>query len=189
MRRTSVLSTVAATAALLITVPGIIATPPAGASSGSLVGRLLSTSTAKHLGFPSVADKAISSHKTGSKACATGAEVVFQNKKALTGLVDEVFTCTSASAAAKYMAKYKNSYKPTASMTPPASLGPIAIGSSDAPLFTYYWIHGTYGAFVAIDTDATSNSSVASAHRDDPLTPALLATLNSAAIKQNTQLG
>jgi hypothetical protein len=188
MRRTLFLSAVAASAALLATVPGAIMATPAGAAS-SLIGLLLSTSTAHHLGFPTIADKAISSHKTDSKTCTTGAEVVFQNKKALTGLVDEVFTCKSPAGAAAYLAKFKTAYKPTSTMAPPTALGTKAVGSSEIPLFTYYWVHGSYVAFVAVDTDATSNSAVSSAHSHDPLTPALLKTLETAAIKQNTQLG
>lgn len=161
----------------------------ASAGGRPLVDRLLSSSVARHLGFPTVANKAISSHKTGKKDCPTGAEVVYQNTKQLSGLIDEIFTCNSATAAEEYMAQFKTPYPPSTTFLPPTALGNNANGSSSgAPIFTYYWTRGSYVGFVAIDTDATKVSGQAAVHNSDPLTPALLASLKTAATTQNRRL-
>ena len=161
----------------------------ASASARPLTDRLLSSSVARHLGFPTVADKALSSHKTGKKDCSTGAEVVYEDVKTYAGLIDEIFTCNSVAAAKAYMAEFKGQYPPSTTLPPPKALGTNAGGSAaGAPIYAYYWTRGSYVGFVAIDTDATNVHGTAVIHNSDPLTSSLLASLNTAATTQNRQL-
>jgi len=131
-------------------------------------------------------------HKTGDKGCGTGAQVVYQNKTTLKGLILEVFACKSPSAAKSLIRSYETTYAPTPAFTPPKALGlgPLALGSgAGAPVYAYYWPRGSYGAFVAVDTDATNNKAQAVAHEHDPLTPALESSLQQAAVELNAKLG
>ena len=186
MRRTGAIGALMAAGLLTGALAG---SGPAGATTSSLAHRLLPASAARKLGFPSVANKATVSTKTGSKSCPTGAEVVYQNKKALTGLVVEIFLCKSPSAAKSLINEYQKSYAPNPTITPPKALGASAVASNaGAPVFVYYWTRGSYGAFVAIDTDATTNSRLSTLNRHNPLTPALQSSLDQAAIKQNAAL-
>jgi hypothetical protein len=154
---------------------------PASASTDPIVNHLISSTTAKGLGFPTVYQKPVSSHATKSKTCTDAAEVAFVNNKTSVGLVDEIFQCQSSSAAKSFLAGSK--IKPDTSMTPPKSLGQGAVGSSaNAPLYAYYWTRGSYVAFVGVDTDATSSSQ---APQHKPLTEALGGTLKSAAVHQD----
>lgn len=170
---------------------GALAGPAtAGASTTPLAHRLLSASTARHLGFPTIARKPTVSNKIGVKNCTTGAQVVYENKKALTGLVVEIFLCKSPSAAQSLMKQYQTTYKPTPALAPPSALGKTAVGSSAAaPFFVYYWTRGSYGAFVAVSTDATTDRRLSAINQRNPLTPALQSSLEQAAIKQNLALG
>jgi hypothetical protein len=153
-----------------------------------VVKRLITAASARALGFPSIAKKAVSTHKTGYAKCATDAEVIFQNTRALSGLIDEVFSCSSATAAQKYTDDLAQLYPKNTSLTTPGSLGTTAVYGSKPPLFAIYWTHGSYGALVVIDTAASPNDGVALSHRNDPLTPALAAALTKAATEQNGKL-
>lgn len=135
-----------------------------------------------------MAKKAISTHKTGYKQCTTVAEVIYQNTKALSGLIDEVFSCSSATAAQKYTSDLAQLYPKDAAVTPPAALGTSAIYGTSPPLFAFFWTHGNFGALVAVDTAASPNDRIALLHKNDPLTPALNASLMTAALQQNKKL-
>ncbi|HEX3980772.1 MAG TPA: hypothetical protein VHW93_06095 [Acidimicrobiales bacterium] len=150
--------------------------------------RLVTATSARQLGFPSVAKKAISTHKTGYKQCPTVAEVIYQNTKALSGLIDEVFSCSSVTAAEKYTSDLAQLYPKDATVTPPAALGTSAVYGTNPPLFAFFWTHGTFGALVVVDTAASSNDHIALLHKNDPLTPALSAALTKAALEQNKRL-
>src|ERR1039458_8573761 len=168
---------------------GGLAGPGSGRGPSSLAHRVLPARPARKLGCPSVANKATVSSKTGSKNCPTGAEVVYQNKKALTGLIVEIFLCKSPSAAKSLINEYQKSYARDPTIKPPKALGAGAVASNaGAPVFVYYWTRGSYGAFVAIDTDATTNSRLSTLNRHNPLTPALQSSLGQAAIEQNAAL-
>jgi hypothetical protein len=168
----------------------ILATSTIAAPAGApILGRLISSSDARHLNFPSVANKPVSSTKTGSKKCPEAAQVVFENHKNVTGLIDQVFSCASRSAASTYLQALIGEYPITTSFSPPTALGSTAVGSAtQAPVYAYMWRRGSYVAFVAVDTDATDNKDQEYSHRFDLLTKALVASLSKAAIEQNKKM-
>jgi hypothetical protein len=186
MRRSVLPSTLVA--GLLIGALPAVATP-AGAATKPLIDRLISTSQASSLGFGKVANAAKSSHKTGAKNCGTGAEVVYIEKKHAVGFIDEIFTCKSATAAKAVLATFEKTYKPDDTFGSLTALGASAAGSeAAAPLYTVFWTRGSYVGFVAVDTDATTTKAQYEIHLHDPLTPALKATEEKAALMQNTNL-
>jgi hypothetical protein len=160
---------------------------PAGAAI-PLVKRLISTAAARQLGFPTVANAATSSTKTGTKLCGDGAEVVFQNKPTITGLVDEVFFCHSAKNAKQLLAEVKAKDPASPGVPIPKALGTTAFFSVQQPVFAFYWARGDYLGFVGFDTAATSNKSQQAAGKLNPLKSAEAATLIKAAVEQNTLL-
>jgi hypothetical protein len=161
----------------------------AGAASTPLVQRLISTSQASKLGFGRVVNAATSSHKTGAKNCHTAAEVVFIEKRHIVGLIDEVFSCNSAKDARAVIADYEKHYTPSTALAPPAALGTTAVGSiASAPVYAFFWTTGSYVGFVAVDTDATANKVQYEKNLRNPLTRALTATLEKAALEQDAHL-
>jgi hypothetical protein len=163
---------------------------PATAAAPPLVQRLISASQASKLGFPKVAKKATSSHKTGVKTCHTGAEVAYQENGHPVGLVAEVFTCNSPAAAKSVLTIYERTYEPTATLPPPAVLGKSAVGSATAaPLYVFFWTRGSFVGFVGVDTDAASTKAQYEVHLRDPRTPAELSALEQAAVEENAKLG
>ena len=164
-------------------------TPGSAAPTPNTLRDLIPASAAKKLGFPSVAKKPTSSNKTGSKLCSSGSEVVYENTKNFSGLIDEVLSCSTNTAAISLLKQFESSYEPSTNVTPPKALGSAAVASeAHPPIYVYYWVSGSYFAFVGIDTDAITNRTEYITHETDPLTPALIHALDKAATLQSSRL-
>lgn len=135
-----------------------------------------------------MAKKAISTHRTGYKKCGSAVEVIFQNTRALDGMIDEVFACSSAGAAKTYVDGFTGLYPKNALLVPPRPLGKTAVGGSNPPLYAYFWTHGNYGALVVIDTAASTNPGITLEEKNNPLTALLRTDLVDAALKQDSLL-
>ena len=186
LRRTAPLFVLALVLATFSQVGGVLTA--AASPSRSLTTRLLSASWARQHGFPTVAKKAVSTHRTGDKKCGTAAEVIFENTRALDGVIDEVFACSSAGAAKTYVDGFTGLYPKNALLAPPLPLGKTAVGGTNPPLYAYFWAHGSYGALVVIDTAASSNPGISLQEKNNPLTTLLRTDLVDAALKQDSLL-
>jgi hypothetical protein len=167
----------------------LVSVPPALGASPRLQQRLLAKSSAHRLGFPEIARPVQTGTNTGIKGCPLGAEVVYQNAKNATGLIDEIFSCRTGSATASMLRKLQSSYPKSASFLPPRSLGSSAVGSDANPaIYVYLWTRKDFVAFVAVDTDATTNRAQSNGYSHRPIWTSLRQTLDRAAEQQDRSL-
>jgi hypothetical protein len=160
---------------------------PASAAT-SLTDRLVSTSTAHKLGFPTVANKATQNKKTGTKLCTNGAQVVYQNVPKVTGLIDAIYYCPAAGAAGQFIAQLKTSNTPSTAFAVPTSLGDSAFFSAEIPVYVVFWSRGNYVAAVGFDNAATSDANKQKQYARAPFTQGEETTLTKAILAQDKQL-
>jgi hypothetical protein len=187
--------TLIALAALAVVPVIALAQWPAGASAlaspKSLAKDLLPSSYAKKAGFSDVAEKAITTSKTGVKSCPNGAQEAFQNTSSQSGVESEVVGCTTTKAAAALLGGVRSSGA-VSKASPPKRLGSSAVEvSGGGSTYAIYWQRGQIVALIALTTDVTAsaNSSTSTTVATPPITSAEQKVLSDAAIEQDALIG
>jgi hypothetical protein len=171
----------------------VLVAPSAGASADSVasapVKGLLTTAQAKKLGFSKVADKPVTSTKTGVSGCSKGAQAAYEDGHGVTGIISEVLVCKSASGPTALIKKEKGLEKASANLKPPKQLGSAAIErAAQGSTYAIYWQRGKILELLAFDSDIAASSSSSTTTTAGPvaaITAKQQQTLTKAALEQD----
>ncbi|HEX4218030.1 MAG TPA: hypothetical protein VHZ02_06665 [Acidimicrobiales bacterium] len=146
---------------------------------------------AKTLGYPKVAQKPVSSSKTGQAGCPKASEVAYEDSAGKTALIPEILACNSTKSAASVLTKLRKSVTGGTPQTAPKQLGSTAFEVSSAQVsYAIVWQRGKSIGIMQFNTNvpATSSTSTSTTPPPTPITAGQQTTLSRAALAQDKML-
>jgi cyclophilin family peptidyl-prolyl cis-trans isomerase len=156
----------------------------AGATAPAATVDLLTATEAAAFGYTQTIDAPNVQSVTGLKNCPEQARAGFEDGTGATGLVSEVYLCTSVSAAAALMKNAVSGGQPVTGFAMPRALGSTAkIRAGQNSTYVLFWLRGSTVELVGLSTNVGSTSTSTNV---TPMTAAERTQLAQAATKQNT---